>query len=234
MMTSKMAKEAAASAANSAATTAAPLKSTTVASTKAPVSDEEEKVKRMFYPPYTGYDQPTRDEGQLAMPQLLTRRSYSDTNFIAAAAAAASVKSDGVEEGGDAEEQEDFCSLSSSSTDNSTQLQGGILNSPQLEIEARFRQFLVDMDEMEIHHRGTIRAFYPASCDVVLWICPSFTFSALGSLDELSAPRASNPRPFDVPFLCLFCAYLISLYFHLLIVHSVLTCKGSSLVNFYF
>ncbi|KAM7540884.1 hypothetical protein Aperf_G00000039262 [Anoplocephala perfoliata] len=160
MMTAKMAKEAAASATDSAAvSSAASLKNATVANTKSAVSGKEEKDKRMFYPPYTGYDQPTRDEGQLAMPQLLTRRSYSDTNFSAAAAAvaaAAPVKSDDIEEeGGDTEEQEDFCSLLSSSTDNSTQPQRAVPKSPLSEIEARFRQFLVDVDDMEICHRGT-------------------------------------------------------------------------------
>ncbi|KAM3188472.1 hypothetical protein ACTXT7_000169 [Hymenolepis weldensis] len=175
MMTAKMAKEAAANAPTNSATNLSTVfqKSTTnltaAAAVKTASSEDEEKgrpKKSIFYPPYTGYDQPTRDEGQLVMPQLQTRRSYSDTSFVAASL----VKSDNGEE---EEGEEDFCSLHSYSTDTSVQQRGILKSQPLSQTESRFRQFLVDVDDMQISHRKT-----------VLFV------------DENSTPRASRPSLF--------------------------------------
>nr|CDS31788.2 hypothetical transcript [Hymenolepis microstoma] len=162
MMTAKMTKEAVANTLTNSVTDSFTVsqKSTTnsaaATTVKTASSGDEEKPKRktgIFYPPYTGYDQPTRDEGQLAMPQLQPRRSYSDTSFVAAAALP---KLDSEEEEEVEDGEEEFCSLNSYSTDTSSQ-QRNILKSPlHSETEARFRQFLVDADDMQISHRKTV------------------------------------------------------------------------------
>ena len=169
-MTTKMAKEAAAKTSvsptptNASATCAGPA--TTANKTGVPEGEVKRKGS-MFYPPYTGYDQPTRDdEGQLSMPQLWPRRSQSDSTNPASAlltaidltntAAAATTTATADEE---TDVPEDFYSIQSFSTDASVVFSQprSILKSPQPELEARFRQFLVDADEMQISHRKGAR-----------------------------------------------------------------------------
>lgn len=200
MMTAKMAKEAAANApTNSATNLSTVFQKSTTNSVAAPAvktasSEDEEKgkpKKSIFYPPYTGYDQPTRDEGQLVMPQLQTRRSYSDTSF----AATALVKSDNGEE---EEGEEDFCSLHSYSTDTSAQQRSILKSQPLSQTESKFRQFLVDVDDMQISHRKSVREFcFTNFCIRVAYVgmvysCCYFVVFA----DENSTPRASRPSLF--------------------------------------
>lgn len=187
MMTAKLAKEA--MLVNTQASTTATALSTGQSKSSGNVStatngksghgmEGSKRKTSIFYPPYTGYDQPTRDEGQLAMPKLQSRRSYSDTSFLAAAqAAAALVKSekdeDEVEE--EPEPEEDFCSLQSYSTDVSAQHRGKLKSPSHLETEAKFRQFLVDVDDMQISYRKAPREFCGVFkfafvvCNVIIW-----------------------------------------------------------------
>ncbi|KAL5967093.1 hypothetical protein TSMEX_005157 [Taenia solium] len=176
MMTAKLAKEAA----MAATTTAVSSTSTKTSVTTTTSTDrgavvggtDEVEVKRktsIFYPPYTGYDQPTRDEGQLAMPQLPPRRSHSDTTCVSpvvlaecpSVATVATTPTDGDSEGTNIVEEveEDFCSLQSFSTDTSAGWlrQRSFLKTPLLDTEARFRHFLVDADDVLIRHRKTVQ-----------------------------------------------------------------------------
>lgn len=176
MMTAKLTKEAAMAATTTAVSSTSTKTSVTTAvssgrSTVVGDTDEVE-VKRttsIFYPPYTGYDQPTRDEGQLAMPQLPPRRSHSDTTCVPtavltecpSAATAATTPTDGDSEGTNIadEVEEDFCSLQSFSTDTSAGWlrQRSFLKAPLPDKETRFRHFLVDTDDMQVRHRKTVR-----------------------------------------------------------------------------
>lgn len=129
----------------------------------------------IFYSPYTGYDQPTRDEGQLAMPQvqhaiLLQRRSNSDSTCLAGppqltmegsfkftapkSSSASQTSSQTVAE------EEKFSSLNSLTGDNlqqqAIQPQKGILKSSGMvggDVDPRFRQFLCDSDDMLVRQR---------------------------------------------------------------------------------
>ncbi|VDM18651.1 unnamed protein product [Hydatigera taeniaeformis] len=181
LMTSKLAKEAAMAPTTTGVSPILTKTSTTAAASNTGITavggTEEVEVKRkttIFYPPYTGYDQPTRDEGQLAMPQLPPRRSHSDTacvppivlpKYLSPATAITTPTDGDSEEANIADDvEEDFCSLHSFSTDTSPGWlrQRSLLKAPLLDIEARFRHFLVDDDDMHISHRRTDRTPYTA------------------------------------------------------------------------
>ena len=161
MMTSKMTKEAVAKTSTSPSPTSLVTVTTKTASTEV----EVKRKSSIFYPPYSGYDQPTRDEGQLSMPLLYPRRSHSDSTNLTYTLISAGdfIATTTADEETDA--PEDFHSIHSFSADTSTTLSQprSILKSSQFEMETRFRQFLVDTDEMQIRHRKTIRmlGFFP-------------------------------------------------------------------------
>nr|CDS16479.1 Membrane proteinTapt1 CMV receptor [Echinococcus granulosus] len=182
MMTAKLAKEAsmtattttvsAVSTKTSVATAASSGRSAVIEAT------DEVEVKRktsIFYPPYTGYDQPTRDEGQLAMPRLPPRRSHSDTNCVSsvvvtecpsAATVATNPTAGDDEETNIADEvEEDFCSLQSLSTDTSAGWlrQRSFLKTPPSDKEARFRHILMDADDMQVCHRRIVQLPSPST-----------------------------------------------------------------------
>ncbi|VDD77420.1 unnamed protein product [Mesocestoides corti] len=176
MMTAKLAKETA----STTATAQFSNKTSNFPSGKGPAEDDAPKRKTsMFYPPYTGYDQPTRDDYQLAMPQLPYRRTHSDSTCISMPHA---VKEgtprlpQSYDPGDTAESIDEFSSLNSFPT-NSAETpihqrpppppppQKGILKVVGWPVEeaevgeetdSRFRQFLLDADDMQICRRRNI------------------------------------------------------------------------------